>query len=139
MDGGLRCGEGWRLGWRPEAPHHQGLVGAETWAIELTQAELNDFCHLCGQLQAAIALARSELMEEEAIACTVSTDRLLLELSPEGTLFLQILHGRRAEGLWAPQAIAPLLAAAAELAAIAPDFANSRQQYATPNQQDRVG
>ena len=42
----LKSGKGWRIGWNPTAIEFKGLVGTDNWAIELTEAELNDFCRL---------------------------------------------------------------------------------------------
>ena len=46
----VKSGSGWRLGWDPNATEFQGLVGGAGWAIELTEAELNDFCWLAEML-----------------------------------------------------------------------------------------
>ncbi|MCS6814475.1 MAG: DUF1818 family protein, partial [Cyanobacteria bacterium] len=43
----LQTGAGWRIGWDPSAPVFTGLIGGDHWAIELTDAELHDFCRLC--------------------------------------------------------------------------------------------
>jgi Domain of unknown function (DUF1818). len=44
----LKTGTGWRLGWNPQATEFQGLVGGDTWAMELTQAEFDDFLSVVG-------------------------------------------------------------------------------------------
>ena len=46
----LKKGLGWRIGWNPTSSTYQGLVGGEDWALELTEAEFNDFCRLFEQL-----------------------------------------------------------------------------------------
>lgn len=111
-------GEGWRLGWKPAATGFVGLVGNEDWAIELTAAELDQFCRGLQQLAAAVTAIAPELMPEEAIACEAEAAGVWLGV--EGTaaaygLRLVLLSGRGAEGAWAAAATGPLLAAAAEL------------------------
>jgi hypothetical protein len=110
----IKEGSGWRLGWHPEATEFKGLVGAEDWSIELTEAELNDFCRLLGQLAASIAQIAEELMDEETIACEVESDLLWLEAQgyPHAySLHLILLTGRRGEGQWAAKAVPDLIQA----------------------------
>jgi len=114
MDKILKTGPGWRLGWNPQAPEYRGLVGGDGWAIELTAAELDDFCRLSGQLADAVAEIAEELMDEERIACEAESDRLwmLLEGYPQAYGLQFILNGgRRCEGSWPPEAVPELLAA----------------------------
>ena len=104
----LRSGSGWRLGWNPAAEPFCGLVGADDWAIELTQAELDDFCRLLMQLAETIESMRAELMPEENLSCEVESD--LLWLQAEGfphayALHLMLRSGRRAEGSWKATAV----------------------------------
>jgi hypothetical protein len=63
----LKEGKGWRLGFDPGREIYRGLVGGENWALELTEAEFQDFCRLLSQLKTTIAVIATELMEEEKI------------------------------------------------------------------------
>ena len=67
MERVVKTGSGWRLGWNPQATGYQGLVGGEDWAIELTEAELEDFCRLLGQLAQTMSQMADELMEDKKI------------------------------------------------------------------------
>ncbi len=99
----LKTGAGWRLGWNAEAPEFKGLVGGEDWAIELTEAEWNDFRRLSEQLHAALQQIAQELMDEERIACELESDRIWLEAEgfPSAySLRLIVQTGRKAEGYW---------------------------------------
>lgn len=110
----VKSGEGWRLGWDAAAPEFKGLVGGKDWAIELTEAELEDFCRLALQLAQTMAQMSPELMEEERIRCEAESDRLWLEVEgfPHAyELHLIVLSGRRAEGAWAEFAVPALLQA----------------------------
>lgn len=114
----LKSGPGWRIGYDPEAAEFKGLVGTDDWALELTEAELEDFCRLLGQLVDTMKQMATELMDEEAIACEVVSDRLWLEAEgyPQAyTLHLILLNGRRAEGRWSAQVIENLFQAACSL------------------------
>jgi hypothetical protein len=114
----IKQGKGWRLGWNPEAVEFQGLVGGEDWAIELTAAELDDFCRLTAQLSGAITAMAAELMAEEQISCEVETSLLWLEAEGYAQAYMMrlILHtGRRGEGRWSPAAVPELLQAAQTL------------------------
>ncbi|MEG4015060.1 MULTISPECIES: DUF1818 family protein [unclassified Microcoleus] len=111
----IKTGSGWRLGWNPEAEEFQGLVAGEGWAIELTEAELNDFCRLLGQLADTMSQMASELMDEEKIAIEAETDLLWLEVEgyPEAYSVQLILNaGRRCEGFWLAAAVPGLVQAA---------------------------
>lgn len=113
----VKSGEGWRLGWDPNAPEYKGLVGGEDWALELTEAELNDFCRLLEQLAAAMGQMASELMEEEKIACEAESDLLWMQLEgfPHAySVRLLVNTGRRAEGHW-PASVAPSLVQAIQV------------------------
>lgn len=110
----LKSGPGWRIGWNPAATEFKGLVGSDDWALELTEPELDDFCRLLPQLVEAIAQIQDELMDEEAIACEVESDRLWLQA--EGypaaySLHLMLQTGRRGEGRWQAPAVPALLQA----------------------------
>lgn len=108
----LRSGLGWRVGWDAEALSFQALVGADDWAVELTQAEFDEFCRFALQLSEAIEEMRSELMEEEAITCEASSERLWMEVRgyPDAyQLSFIALTGRRAEGCWSIEATKEVL------------------------------
>jgi hypothetical protein len=62
-------GQGWRLGYRSANRLYPALVGSDDWAIELTTAELADFCRLLYQLAGSMELMQNELMTEEKIDC----------------------------------------------------------------------
>jgi hypothetical protein len=111
----IKSGHGWRLGWDPDAPNYQGLVGTDDWAIELTEAELNDFCRLLVQLAQTMNEMASELMDEEKIACEAETDLLWMQVEgyPHAYNLQMILNtGRRCEGQWPETVVAQLLQAA---------------------------
>ena len=108
----LQRGEGWRVGWDPGRGAFPGLVGAEDWAIELTDGEFRDFCRLSQQLAATLTTIAGELMAEERISCEVESDRIWLEAEgfPQAyELRLMILTGRRGEGRWDPEAVPGLI------------------------------
>ena len=110
----LKTGEGWRIGWDASASVYKGLIGADGWAIELTEAELNDFCRLALELSGTMQQMASELMDEEQITCEVESDRLWLEVDgfPQSyELRVMVLGDRRCEGAWAAAAVPPLLQA----------------------------
>ncbi len=118
MERVVKKGSGWRLGWNPEAADYQGLVGGDNWAIELTEAELDDFCRLLGQLAQTMSLMASELMDEEKIACEAESDLLWMEVEgyPSAyTLRFILSAGRRCEGRWLAQAVPGLIQAAQSL------------------------
>ena len=113
----LKSGDGWRIGWNPSAPEYPGLVGAETWAVELTAGEFHDFCRLLTQLTDTMSGMAAELMASERIACEVESELLWLEVEgfPHSYSLRLILHqGRCCEGNWSDGA-APELARAAQM------------------------
>lgn len=110
----VKSGVGWRFGWDAEADTFRGLVGTDEWALELTEAELQDFCRLLNQLAETMARMSSELMAEETIACEAESDRVWLEAEgfPHAySLHLMLLTGRRGEGHWAAAVVPALLEA----------------------------
>lgn len=114
----LKTGLGWRLGWNPKATDYQGLVGGDDWAIELTDAELNDFCRLAEQLAETMNQMVSELMDEEKISCEAESDLLWMEVEgyPHAYTLRFILNtGRRGEGSWLSEAVPGLVQAAQSL------------------------
>lgn len=99
----LKKGNGWRVGWNPQADKYQALVGTDDWAIELTAAELNDFSRLLNQLVDTMQRMKPELMPEEKIACEAGSELLWLEVSGYADAYSLrlIVHGdRRCEGNW---------------------------------------
>ena len=107
----MRSGDGWRIGWHPQAANYEGLVGANDWAIELTKAELTDFCRLLNQLVETMIVMKSELMEQEKINCEAETALLWMEVEgyPDRYSLRLILNSdRRCEGNWA-EGVAPKL------------------------------
>jgi hypothetical protein len=110
----LKLGKNWRIGLDPDAVPFQGLLGAEGWAVELTRDEFDEFCNLAQQLSDTVDQLRTELMEEETIACELSSDRLWVEVRgyPDRyQLSFILLTGRRAEGYWDPDATQEILRA----------------------------
>ena len=108
----IKSGAGWRIGWHPHGAKYQGLVGAEDWAFELTQPELQDFYRLLQQLADTMNQMAAELMEEEKISCEAETDLLWMEVAgyPHSyTLRLIINSDRRCEGNWVEGAAPQLL------------------------------
>ncbi len=111
----VRSGLGWRIGWNPNSTEFKGLVGGDDWAIELTEAELNDFCRLLEQLSESISHLASELMDEEKISCEAESDLLWMEVegySHAYSLHLILNTGRRGEGRWVASAVPGLVQAA---------------------------
>jgi len=114
----IKNGLGWRLGWNPKATDYQGLVGGDDWAIELTEAELDDFCRLLAQLAQTMSQMASELMESEKITCEAESDLLWMEVAgvpSTYTLHFILNTGRRCEGSWLPPAVPGLVQAAQSL------------------------
>jgi len=114
----LFCGEGWRIGWRSDTDIYKGLVGADSWAIELTEGEFKDFCKLAARLAETMQLMATELSDGEKICCTLETEDITLEANGyphDFTLHLQLLTGRKGEGFWDADAVSFLLNAIANL------------------------
>lgn len=106
------------MGWDEKAAQFKGLVGGDDWAMELTEAELDDFCRLLGELAKNIEEIAKELMEEEKIACEAESDRLWMQLEgyPHSYTVQFILNtGRRAEGKWPVEAVPGLVQGAQTL------------------------
>ena len=111
----IKSGVGWRIGWNPQAAEYKGLVGGDAWAIELSEAELNDFCRLLAQLSETMNQMAAELMDEEKIACEAESDFLWMEVKgyPDAYSLRFILNtGRRCEGSWPEEAVPGLVQAA---------------------------
>lgn len=114
----LKKGQGWRIGWDPNASHYQGLVGTDDWAIELTAEEFKDFCRLFQQLIETMEVMKDELMAEERINCEAESDLLWMDVEgfPHHYSLRLILHqGRRTEGNWHEDTVK-------ELAQVIPSF-----------------
>jgi len=109
-------GEGWRLGWSPNADHFRGLVAGQYWAIELTTAEFQDFCRAAQKLKAEMTAMASLLMDEERITCEQETASIWVEaegIPSSYSLRFILLAGRKAEGAWPAAAAAELTSAIA--------------------------
>ena len=119
MERVIKTGNGWRIGWNPqEAVEFKGLVGTDDWAIELTEAELQNFCRLSVQLAETMSQLSSELMDEEKITCEAESNLIWLEVSGYAqcySLRFILLTGRCAEGCWHEGAVTGLLQAAQTL------------------------
>ena len=114
----LLSGEGWRIGFRSDVDLYKGLVGADSWAIELTETEFKDFCKFASQLSETMQIMATELSDGEKISCTLETEDIILEASgyPHAfALHLQLLTERRLEGFWDANAVPFLLVAIANL------------------------
>jgi hypothetical protein len=110
----VKSGSGWRIGWNPSAREFTGLVGTDNWAIELTAAELDDFCRLLWQLADTMQHLAAELMDEERIVCEAESALLWMEVAgyPQTySLRLILNQGRGVEGEWEPASVPDLLAA----------------------------
>jgi hypothetical protein len=110
----IKSGDGWRIGWNPNAPKYKGLVGTDDWAVELTAAEIDDFCRLLAQLADTMKQLTAELMDEEKIACEAESDLLWMEVEgypQEYSLRFILNSGRCAEGKWQASAVPGLLQA----------------------------
>jgi len=106
------------VGWDPDAPVFRGLIGSDEWALELTAAELADFCRLLGQLTEAVQTAAAELMDAERLSCEVESELLWLEAEgyPDAYELRAIVQqGRRGEGRWSAAAVPELTAAVRRL------------------------
>ncbi len=99
----MQSGDGWRVGWHPHNSKYQGLVGANDWAIELTEAELADFRSLLNQLVQTMSQMEAILMDQEKISCEAETALLWMEVEgyPHNYSLRLILNcDRRCEGNW---------------------------------------
>lgn len=86
--------------------------------MELTGAELADFCRLVQELAQTMAEMETLVMAEERLSLEADSDRLYLEAEgwPQSYDLSLILHqGRRAEGFWAAAAVPDLLKAVRHL------------------------
>ncbi|MDB9529117.1 DUF1818 family protein [Oscillatoria sp. CS-180] len=107
----VKEGDGWRLGYDPDATVFKGLVGGDRWAVEMTQPEFQDFCRLTQQLAKTVQAIAAELMDEERITCEQETDHIWVEvegLPADYSLRFILLQGRNVEGAW-PNCVIPEL------------------------------
>ncbi len=114
----LLCGDGWRIGFRSDVDIYKGLIGTDSWAIELTEGEFRDFCKLAAQLAETMQVMATELSDGEKICCTLETEELCLEVNgyPHSfNLRFQLLKGRQSEGFWDEVAVPFLVEAIAHL------------------------
>jgi hypothetical protein len=114
----VKSGWGWRIGWNPQAVEFTGLLGNDDWAMELTQAELTDFCRLLTELANSMEAIASELMESEKITCEAETNLLWMEVAgyPHAYSLRLILNsGRRSEAYWCESVVPELLQAVRSL------------------------
>lgn len=110
----IKKGKGWRIGWKSSQTIYQGLLGGEDWAMELTLAEMEDFCRLFPEINQAVTEISQHLMDEESIVCEVES--ALLWLGADGfpdnySLRIILSQGRGCEGTWTREAIPQLLQA----------------------------
>jgi hypothetical protein len=108
----LKRGKGWRIGWNAEAQIYKGLVGSDHWAIELTEAEMQDFQRLLAQLAQTMSEMSEQLMAQEKISCEAESDLLWLEVEgyPHSYSLRLILHQNRCcEGNWTSEAVSELV------------------------------
>ena len=114
----IKNGANWRIGWNENAEKYKGLIGAETWAFEITEAEFNDFCRLLQQLIDTVNQIKTELMESEKIACEAETELLWMEIegyADSYSLRLILNSDRRCEGNWEAGVATELAAAISSL------------------------
>ena len=114
----IKQGDGWRIGWDPEATVFQGLLAGDCWSIELTEAEFNQFCSLAQQLANTMAHMSNQLMESEKIACEAESDLIWMEADGYADAFVLrfiLLSGRRAEGEWPERVVSQFLQALSSL------------------------
>lgn len=107
----LKTGQNWRVGWDDEAGVFKGLLGADDWSVELTEAEFNEFLRLLSSLSDAIESMRSELMDEEAIAIDQESELLWMQVDgfPDAySISFMLQTGRRADGHWKAEPAAAL-------------------------------
>lgn len=107
----VKSGDGWRLGWDPEAEEFCGLVAGDRWAIELTAAEFKDFCRAARRLSETMTAMAEQLMDEERISCEQETEMIWLEAEgfpSQYSLRFILLSGRRGEGEWAAKVVPEL-------------------------------
>jgi Domain of unknown function (DUF1818) len=110
----IKKGDGWRIGWKADAPVYKGLIGGKDWAFELSEAEMQDFIRLLSQIHQSIEDIHQYLIEEETITCEVESE--LIWLGAKGypnhySLRIILSQQRSCEGNWAENAISSLITA----------------------------
>lgn len=110
----IKQGKGWRIGWKSEPTIYQGLLAGADWAMELTLAEMEDFCRLLPEIHQVVTEISQHLMDEESIVCEVESE--LLWLGTDGfadnySLRIILSQGRGCEGTWSANVIPQLLQA----------------------------
>ncbi len=106
------------MGYEPDRPTYQGLLGGDSWAIEVTGAELRDFLALSDRILGVVAALTEELVDEESFSCELHTERLTLGVSGLPASYrwhLQVHQGRRGEGFWDYGAVQEMGAALPEV------------------------
>jgi hypothetical protein len=112
----ILSGQGWRLGWLPNADVFVGLLSGDRWSIELTESELKDFCSLGLRLAEAMNEMQAELSDQEKLTCDGETENLYIEATgypDQFSFYLQLKTGRRFEGSWSEDVVPELLEAIA--------------------------
>lgn len=110
----MKEGAGWRLGWDKAATPYQGLLGGDSWALELTAVEFYGFLRLAQQLSHTMNAMAPELMDEERITCEAESDVIWLEADgfPHCySLRFILTTGRQCEGHWHESAVQELMTA----------------------------
>ncbi|MFQ3679970.1 MAG: DUF1818 family protein [Pseudanabaenaceae cyanobacterium] len=113
----MRQGRGWRLGWEATPAGWQGLIGAESWAFEVDEAELQDLANGLPKLVTTMAAMADELADGEELTCEARGDRLQLSATgfPDAyRVYVRVGKPRPAEGFWESRAMAELLAVLAQ-------------------------
>ncbi len=108
----IQTGQGWRLGWNPDAVEYKALVGGEEWSVELTAREFNLFCQSVQQLSETMKSLVTQLMEEELVSCELETEYLWMEVEgfPDAFRLSFILNqGRCVEGGWSASITSELI------------------------------
>ena len=118
MEKVVKRGTGWQIGWKPDSTQFKGLVGSDDWSVELTELELEHFCHLLTQLVETIRTLTSELMDEEKITCEAETDLVWMEVEGYAHLYNMrfiLTNGRSVQGYLGAHAVQELVKAVATL------------------------
>ncbi len=113
----IRSGDGWRLGWNPNADSFHGLLAGHHWALELTATEFKDFCRAAQKLSKEMTAMAELLMDEERLTCEQETETIWLEADGLPTCYslrFILLTGRRGEGEWPALVVPHVLSAIAQ-------------------------
>lgn len=107
----LKKGQGWRIGWHPEAEKYQALIGNDAWAIELTAAEFRELYRLLGQISETMTQIATELMDSERIAIAAESNLMWIEAEgfPHNYSLRLILHQERSCEVNWDEGVAPKL------------------------------